>query len=154
MSAIRVTQVAVEVMIPFTDTTQPKGQTQVFGRGIGSNWWVVPQLTDSGEELRSKTMKTITVTGKVTNCTVQGYGYDVGQEVKVSDLEDGVRINGATRALPVPNTVNVAQSARQPINVKNAVMTTMRIAGNDRGQATRDQIDQITAEMAIQGVRR
>jgi hypothetical protein len=125
-----------------------------FDSGNGTSYYVVPQLDDSGDELRSKTLKAAYVVGKKTNASIQAFGYDVKQEINMADLEDGVRIHGATAPQELPDSTDVTQSKRKPINVKNAVMHTVRVAGDCTGEEVMDRIDQITYEVADEGVRR
>jgi len=127
-------------------------QTMRFDAGNGSEWYLVPPPTDSGHELRSKTMKAMRATGKLTNASMQAYGYDIGDPIDTDALESG---DGAsTRSQRLTDSSQVAQHPRKPINVKNAVLHTVRISGDDRGQAKRDEIHEIVVEVAIQGVRR
>ncbi len=123
-----------------------------FDEGIGNIYYLVAPVVDSGSELRSKTIKSVRVTGKKTNVSAKVYGYDVGDEVNVTDLEDGT--NSDTGAIAIANSTLVSQSPRQQVNVPNAVLHTVRIEGNDTGETVRDRIDEITTEQSIIGVRR
>lgn len=130
--------------------------TERFDAGEGSEWYVIPQLSDSGDELRSKTVKAVRATGRFTNAAAMIYGYDVGQRIIMSDLEEGNRnpVQMVTRPQTLPDTTEVAQSARKPVNIVNAVLHTVRLSGDDTGQAVRDRVDEIVYEVARQGVRR
>lgn len=123
-----------------------------FDAGTGSSYYLVPPVVDSDSELRSKVVKPARVTGKRTNQSIQAYGYDVGTEISVSDLEDG--LNSSTGAIALDDNSNVSQSPRVGINVPNATSHTVRIAGDDTGESTRDQIHEAVYEVAQQGVRR
>lgn len=125
-----------------------------FGAGNGSSWWVIPQLTDSGDELRTKNIKAAYIIGKTTNGAMRVYRYDVGQEVIVRNMELDERVKGATRSIAIADKEHVAQSRRQQVNVTEAVMSTIRISGNGTGETIRDRVDQITYEVDQQGVRR
>lgn len=135
-------------------TVRHTGQTVRFGAGNGSEWWVLAQLSDSGNELRSKTIKSAYVIGKVTNANLRVYRFDVGQPIDVQAMEDDDRLAGATREQALSDTSHVTQSVRKQLNVTSAVMHTIRVSGDDRDQPTRDRVDQITYEQSIQGVRR
>ena len=130
--------------------------TEIFDAGEGSAYWLVPQITDSGDELRSKTIKSIRVTGRLTNASAMVYGYDVGQPIIAEDLETGTRTNtqNTTRPQTFTDTTEVTQTERKPINVANAALWTSRIQGDDTGNEERDRIDEIVCEVAQQGVRR
>lgn len=130
----------------------PRTGTFRFDAGIGSRYFVVPAVVDSGNELRSKTMKAMRTTGKLTNASMLAYGYDVSSPINTDDLEAGA--NASTRAQALPDSTHVAQSPRKPINVKNAVLSTVRLEGNDTGETVRDTIHEIVIEQAVQGVRR
>jgi len=156
MAQVQVTQVVVELMTPFVDTPviTTSASTMRFDAGLGSRYWLIPQLSDSGQELRTKVVKDPYVIGKCTNMTIRGYRFDVGQAINVQAMEDGERLAGASRALPVPDTTEVTQSPMRKMNLANASMHTMRIEGDDTGQETRDRIDQICYQIGGQGVRR
>ncbi len=136
-------------------TTRHVGETMRFAAGNGSRWMFLGQLTDSGNELRSKNVKSGYVIGKLTNTSFMGYAFDVGDGIDIAAMEDGVRINTrrVTRPQTLPDSTDVAQTARKPINI-TGVMHTIRVVGDDRGEVNRDRLDQICQEVALQGVRR
>jgi hypothetical protein len=128
--------------------------TERFDAGNGTAYYVVSQISDSGDELRSKTIKAAYVVGKKTNASIQVYGWDVKQEINMTELEDGTRINGSTAPQALPDSTDVTQSKRQPVNVKNAVVSTVRVAGDCTGEEVMDRLDSICYEVAEEGVRR
>lgn len=127
-------------------------KTSRFDAGNGSDWYMVAPVTDSGDELRSKTIKAMRATGRFHNASMKAYGYDVNREVNADDLESGD--NASTRPQALPDSAHVAQSPRKQINVPNSVLWTVRIEGDDTGQPDRDEIHEIVVEVAQQGVRR
>jgi hypothetical protein len=131
-------------------------ETQKFDAGTGSNYYVVAQIDDGGNELRSHNVKAIRTTGIRTEASGMAFGYDVNQEISVEDLESGTRSNTrmTTRPQDFTDSEGVTQSERKPINVANAVLSTVRIEGNDEGNEQRDQIHEIVVERSEQGVRR
>jgi hypothetical protein len=132
---------------------EPATSTFVFDEGEAAvEWWIVPQLTDSGVELRDKVVKAVRVTGLVTDADVKVYTYGPSDPVVVSDLEDG--INSVTGAIPLPDTTNVAQSPRLTANCPNAMLSTVRVAGTYSGTGPRNRVDEMLYELAQQGVRR
>lgn len=131
-----------------------QAETQKFDAGNGSEWMLLAQLSDSGDELRSKNIKAGYVVGKVTNADFTIYPVDVGQSIDVEAMEAGTRTAGATRPQFLPDTDGVAQSPRKQVNVINAITHTVRVSGNDTGEEVRDRIDQITYEVDQQGCRR
>ncbi len=136
-----------------TVETIPSGISTVrFDSGLGNEWYITAALTDSGQELRSKNLKSVRVTGKLTNADAMQYGYDVSTPIVVTDLEDG--LNSSTGPIPLDNTTVVAESQRWQTNVPNSVLSTARVSGNDTGETERDQVHEIVVEIAEQGVRR
>ncbi len=133
-----------------------QANTLRFDSGEGSNWYVVASISDSGDELRSKVLKAVRVTSRRTNSSAMAFGYDVNQEISISDLETGTRSNSRMTTNPqsFTDSAEVSQSERKPINITNAVLSTVRIEGDDTGNEERDTIHEITVEQAIQGVRR
>lgn len=127
-------------------------ETMKFDAGTGSGYYYVAPIVDSGDELRSKTVKAVRATGKFTNAASEIYGYDVSDVVSTSDLEQG--LNSTTGQLPITDTSGVAQTPREQVNVPNAVLHTVRILGDDTGQTERDRIDEIVTEQSDIGVRR
>lgn len=123
-----------------------------FDAGNRSHYWLALAPTDSGDELRSKTVKAGRVTGKVTNASFQIYKWDVGEPIDVSEVEAGT--NAATRPQRLPDVPQVTQSARKQVNVPNAVLHLMRVQGTWEGDEIKDSIHEICYEQARQGVRR
>lgn len=130
----------------------PNVGTFRFDDGNGNEWFVASPISDSGDELRSKVVKSARVTGKVTDASFSIYSYDVNDAINVSDVEDGT--NSATGNIALSDTTQVAQSARQQLNVPNAVLSTIRIAGRWDGTGIKDRVDEAVYELAEQGVRR
>lgn len=144
-----VIEFAVGVVTPIPP--EPSTGTFVFDEGGGVEWWIIPQLTDNGVELRDKVIKAVRVTGLVTDAEVKVYTYGPSDPVVVADLEDGLN-SRAMRTLP--DTTNVAQSPRRTVNCPNAMLSTVRVAGVWDGEGPRNRVDEIVYEVAQQGVRR
>ena len=123
-----------------------------FDAGNRSHYWLALQPSDSGDELRSKVLKAGRATAKATNASFLFYRWDVGEEINVSDVKQG--LNAATRPQRIPNVAHVTQSARKQINVPNACLHTMRYQGTWEGDVTKDRVDELVYEVARQGVRR
>lgn len=130
----------------------PSTGTFVFDEGGSVEWWIIPQITDSGVELRDKIVKAVRVTGLVTDADVKVYTYGPADPVVVADLEDGV--NSITGAVPLDDTTDVSQSQRWQVNCPNAMLSTVRVAGIWDGVGPRNRIDEIAYEVAQMGVRR
>ncbi len=157
MSEVRVTQVAVEVMSPFeTEVTRTGIGTERFDNGNGTAYFVAAQIADSGDELRSKTVKSIRVTSKRTNSSGMIFGYDINDPINMSDLENGTRSDTRMITAPqsFPDSAQVTQSKRKSVNISNAVLWTVRIEGDCTGETVMDRIDKICVEVADQGARR
>lgn len=156
MSQIEVSQLVIEVMSPFTGSPPPttESSTMRFDAGNGSEWWLLAQLSDSGQELRSKVVKDPYIIGRTTNGHLRVYRFDVGQEIDIEAMEDDERLSGASRSRPIPDKSEVTQSAMIKTNVTNASMHTIRVSGDDTDQPVRDRLDQICYQIAQQGVRR
>lgn len=141
--------------VPPPPENPPMTHTFQFDAGVGSQWWLVPQLSDSGNELRSKNVKAVHVTGRLTNAEFIGYAYDVEQPINVAELEAGERssMRTVTRPQILPDTTEVTQSKRRPINI-TGTLHTVRLSGDDTGNEVRDRIEEIVIEVSDQGVRR
>jgi len=126
--------------------------TKRVDAGPGNAYYVVLPVSDAGDELRSHVVKSARVAGKRTNVTITGWGYDVNTPVNISDLENGT--NSSTGALAVADSTQVSQSPLIGINIPNAVLSTVRVDGDDTGEDTRDQIHEILYQRASMGVRR
>lgn len=128
--------------------------TKRFDAGLQSDYYLVGQITDSGDELRSKVIKSVRATGKLTDASLAVYGYDVGDGIDVSALEAGT--GSDTGAIALTDSTQVAQSPRTQVNVPNATLSTVRIEGSWDGSdgSAKDRIDEIVSEVAEQGVRR
>lgn len=120
--------------------------------GLDSEWFMVLQLSDYGEELVDHDVKAFRVTGRVTDAEVRVYGYGALEDVNVDDLESGA--NSETGAIALVDTTEVQRSRRFPVNVKNVAASTIRINGVWSGTGPRNRIDEIVIEAAKQGRRR
>lgn len=125
--------------------------TTRFDTGEGKDYYLVAPISDSGNELRSKTLKDPHVTGRLSNANIQLYAYDVSDVVNTDDLEAGTN---ATAERSVPDSTGVARGPKRNMQVKNAVLHTVRLEGDDTGNEERDEVHEIVVEQAIQGVRR
>jgi hypothetical protein len=119
--------------------------------GLGNTWYLALLPSDSGDELRSKVLKPMRITGKVSNCTAKVYSYSPTDEIDVGKVEDGT---GFTAEISFPTTTQVQQSALHSINVPNACTHLVRVEGTWDGNGLRDRIDEIMYQQGEQGVRR
>ena len=153
-AAAIISQLTIELgrgpeIIPPSDS--PLGTFTVGFGGLDINWFLIPSIADDDVELRSKVIKSVRVTGKITNANAKVYTYQPTEEINVADLEDGVN---AQVTVPLTSTTQVVQSERFGVNCPNAVLETVRIEGQWRGNGIPDRVDEICWERAVQGVRR
>lgn len=153
-SAAIISQLTIECgrgpeVIPPDDT--PLGTFTVGFGGLAINWYLVPSIADDAVELRSKVIKSVRVTGKVSGANVKVYTYQPTEDINVTDLEDG--LNSAVIVI-LDDTTQVVQSERFTVNVPNAVLETVRVEGLWRGVGQPDRLDEVCWERAVQGVRR
>jgi hypothetical protein len=155
---LHITQFVTEVLVPLSEvppppTVTPRVETARFdARGGGSSWYLVPQLSDGGIELRDKTVKSFRVTGKLTSPQFCIYGYGAQVPIVVSDIEDG--INSTTPKIPLPTTIEVEQYAQVTVNVANVGTYTWRLEGVWDGTGDPDRIEEAICQVAQQGIRR
>lgn len=155
----RVTQIAGTL---FLSPVAPPPPPPTVGSGIfrfdeiaGEEvpWYVIPQLSDSGIELRDKVVKAVRVTGKLTTAAVKVYTYGPKDRIIVEDLEEGV--GSKTGAKQLNDTADVVQSERVPVNCPNAMLHTVRVEGvYDGVDPSLDRVDELVYEVAQQGIRR
>ena len=155
--SIYISQFYTVVMVPEGDvppppTSPPAVQTGRFDAGLGNTWYLVPQISDSGDELRDKVIKAFHATGKMTAPYFSIYAYGPAEDIDVDDIEDGV--SSASGKKPMVSTTQVQRSKRFQINVPNAELHTCRLEGTWDGEGIKDRIDEICYEVARQGVRR
>lgn len=155
--SVLISQFIAEIGVPSGSVVPPSGPrpvtTSVFdGEGLGNEWWIALQLTDSGDELRDKNIKPFRVTGKGSNRVAKFYRYGPEDDVDVSAIEAGT---GFTVEADVPDAAtHVERSARLGLNVPNAMTWTCRLQGEWDGTGIRDRVDEISIEVARQGIRR
>lgn len=150
----QISQLTIE-LLRGPDVTPPADSptgTFVFnGGGDGVSYYLVPQLSDSGVELRDKVVKPFHVTGKITSPLAKIYGYGPQENIDVDAIEAGT---GFKAIVVLDTTTQVALSKRHPVNCPNLRVHTIRIEGRWDGTGDRDRIDEIVYEQAISGVRR
>lgn len=152
-SGFQISQLTIELargpeVVPPTDN--PVG-TFTVGAGLGNDWFICLQLSDSGEELRDKVVKSYRCTGKTTSGVIKGYGYGPLENIDVENIEDGT---GQRVTVAIPDTDQVQQSKRFQVNLPNSAMHTVRVQGSWPGTGIPDRIDEIVYEVSRQGVRR
>jgi hypothetical protein len=152
-SIVQIAQLTIELgrgpeVVPPADN--PVG-TFTVGAGLGLDWFIALQLSDSGEELRDKVVKSFRFTGKTTNALAKGYGYGPLQDIDIDNIEDGT---GQRVTLAPPDTTQVQQSKRYQVNLPNSMMHTWRMEGVWNGEGIPDRIDEIVYEVSRQGIRR
>jgi hypothetical protein len=135
-------------VIPPADTPT---QVFTFDAGLGNDYFLALQPSDSGIEGRDKVVKAVRVTGKINNGLAKVYAYGPVQNVDVSQVEQGI---GQKTAVALADSTMVQQSKRYQVNVSNAMMHLVRIEGRWDGTGDRDRIDEIFYEIAQQGIRR
>lgn len=135
-------------VIPPSDN--PVG-TFTVGAGLGNTWDLTLQLSDSGIELRDKVIKALRATGKFTNARLKVYAYGPMEDINVKHIEDGTH---QKCTVDLDDTDQTQQSRRFQVNVKNAMMHSLRIEGNWTGDGLPDRVDELLYEIARQGSRR
>jgi hypothetical protein len=126
--------------------------TKRFDAGIGNSWWLLPQLSDSGVELRDKVIKAVRVTGKVTDAAFKVYGYGATEELDIASMIAGT--NSRTGEVAIPDSTGVKSTQRYPVNVPGSALHTVRVEGTWDGENIKDRVDEIEYEIAEQGARR
>jgi len=154
---LHISQFVVELLVPLSEApppppVTPEARTMQFDSGLGASWFLVPQLDDSSDNLRDKTVKAFVATGKMTAPFFSIYSYGPQKNINVSDIEEG--INSVTGKKRLRSTSQVQRSARVQINVTNAELHTCRLEGRWDGTGMKDRVDEIVYEVAQQGVRR
>lgn len=145
---------AIEFSASGTVVTSSLGgtTTQRFDAGLGNSWYLIPQISDSGDNLRDKQVKAARVTGKVTDANFKMYRYGATDPIVMDDLTDGT--NSITGPVALTDTANVTQSQRFQLNVPNSALHTIRVEGTWDGEGIKDRIDEIEYEVSEQGIRR
>lgn len=126
--------------------------TMRFDAGTGNDWYCVPQLSDSGVELRAKVIKAMRVTGAVQDASFQMYTFGPTEGVDVAAIEAGT--GSSSGSIVLSDTTGVAQSQRTPLNCPNALLHTVRVAGTWTDGDVKSRIDELEYELSIQDARR
>jgi hypothetical protein len=136
------------------ETPPPVGgmATKRFDAGTGNSYWLLPQLSDSGIELRDKVVKAVRITGKVTDAAFKVYGYGATEELNIASMEAGT--NSRTGAVAIPDSTGVKSTQRYQVNVPGSALHTVRIEGEWGGDDIKDRVDEVIVELAEQGARR
>lgn len=133
------------------DTMEVKTYRFDTGSGSAVPWYVAPQYSDFGMENHSHVIKSVRVNGQMTSPALKVYGSKPTATVDVAALESG---NGALATIAPSTTTTVTQGKRYQLNVKNLMLSTLRIEGAYSGSGERDRLDEIVIEAEPQGGRR
>jgi hypothetical protein len=123
---------------------------QVAGDQV--SWYSAPAFSDNGNEQRNSVIKSVIVTGNLTNASIGVFASGPTQAIPVAALETG-NSSSATGAVTLPDTTVDTLSQRQPINVPNARVSTCRVEGVYDGSSALNRIDEMVIEFSKQGVR-
>jgi hypothetical protein len=128
--------------------------TYVWDTPAGMNvaWRAAAQFSDNGSEQRNSCIKAVEVTANITDGSFGVFGAGPTEAVPVTTLASG-NASSLTGAVALPSTSNVSVSQRFMVNVPNVRVSTVQVAGVYSGTGTRDRIDEIVLEFAIQGAR-
>jgi hypothetical protein len=136
-----------EVVPPADNPTQ----VFTFDAGLGNDYFLALQPSDSGIEGRDKVVKAVRVTGKINNGFVKVYGYGPVQNVDVDQIVAGTGFKTAVR---LADSAQVRQSKRHQVNIPNCMMHLVRVEGRWDGTGEHDRLDEIFYEVAQSGIRR
>lgn len=133
--------------------TATKREVKTFryyeGDGTAIPYYIVFQPTDLGEELRSKMMRSIRVTGRVNSLVAQIHGAAPGGEVSIANIEAGT--NSLSGDITIGSSSGLRRMFRTKYLVKNLGIAALRLAGTWPGTGDPDRIDEVVIEVGTHG---
>lgn len=117
--------------------------------GSAIPYYIVFQPTDLGEELRSKMMRSIRVTGRVNSLTAQVHGAAPGGTISIANIEAGT--NSLSGDIAIGSSSGLQRMFRTKYLVKNLGLAALRIAGTWPGTGDPDRIDEVVIEVGTHG---
>jgi len=108
------------------------------------------QMTDNGSEDRTKAVKAVEITGKLTAAELQIIGGQPGVDIEIGPIEEVSTGSG----IVLGNAVTVHQYARIELDSDNWKQWAPKIVGTWNGLSERDRIDEVVVESEIRGGRR
>jgi hypothetical protein len=123
---------------------------QIAGAAVA--WYSAPAFSDNGSEQRNCVIKSVIVTGTLTEASVGVFASGPTQSIPVTALETG-NSSSATGAISLPNTTSDTLSQRNQVNVPNARVSTARVEGIFSGSGIKNRIDEMVIEFSIMGAR-
>lgn len=126
-----------------------------FDEGTGSavDYYVAWGFMDEGEEHRDKWIRSIKVTGKLTNATAGIHGYGPGEEADVTTLETG-NSGSKSGSIDLGTLATVQETAMIDLSVTEIHKWTTRIDGTWSGSGAKDRIEEVVCQVEITGARR
>ena len=109
------------------------------------------QPSDAGQESKQKYIKTYRVTGRVTSPIIQVHGAEAGEDISISDIENGTNSLSGNIALTTTTGINRAFFAQQL--VKKLQLFTIRFSGEWAGTGEVDRIDEIVLGVGVHGMK-
>ncbi|HEY8560515.1 MAG TPA: hypothetical protein VIL74_09070 [Pyrinomonadaceae bacterium] len=107
------------------------------------------QGTDNNEEQRAKRIKSIRLTGRVTNPVIQIHGAMRGGEISVSDIENGT--NSLSGNILLDSSTGIVRNYKKNLVVKNLHLWSLRMSGEWDGTGDVDEIHEIVVEIESHG---
>ncbi len=127
------------------DTTDPNNPPTV-------PWYLAWALNNGGNDSRDKVVRALTATGKFTDGQMDLYGYGANEDVDIAALE--ANTGSVSGAISLGTTTGTRIVQRTQLSCPNLNMYTVRVSGAWDGIGTKDRLDEILLEAAIEGVRR
>jgi hypothetical protein len=127
------------------DTTNPNDPPSI-------PWYLAWALSNGGDDSRDKVVRALTATGKFTAGQMDLYGYGADDDIDIAALEDNT--DSVSGAVSLGTTTGTKITTRKQLCCPNLNMYTPRVSGTWAGTGTKDRVDEILVEAAIEGVRR
>ena len=110
------------------------------------------QPTDNNQETRAKRIKSVRVTGRVTNPVVQIHGARFGGNISIDDIEAGT--NSISGDILLESATGISRAIKKNVVVKDLEIWSLRFSGEWSGTGDVDEIEEIVVEIEAHGGRR
>jgi hypothetical protein len=133
-------------------------KTYRFGAGdtalTAMPYYLIWQISDDGMENQSKAIKAVRPSGKFTDMVVQVHGAKPGQQISVTNMEDGAATeSGAyfSGDIAFADTTAPTRYLERKVKIRDLAVYALRISGEWDGTGIKDRLEELVVEMETHG---
>jgi hypothetical protein len=119
--------------------------------GVPVPYYFAIQPTDNGADGRSKQIRAIRATGRMSSPIVQIHGAQANGDISISDIENGT--NSLSGNIALSSSANIQHQLEKNYLVKNLQLWSLRFSGVWSGAGEPDRVEELVVQVEVHGKR-